>query len=408
MSERLIFTDLSANNNKFWHGHVEGTTCKTNWGRVGDTGQFKDYPFGSASAAEAKLQSLVSSKLKKGYTRQHTVVNGEVKNATGNKGNLGHIAHTQIQSAGDSETKALIDFLVQRNIHRIEGTTSIRIQDGKFTTPLGPVTLEGLDEAQALLDAMAVKGANLSFLANQYLRIIPKAFGRQRIEPASLFGTVEQLASERDTIDALRAVMTDAVVDTKVGQVFQASLVLISNDSPEFAKLVKAFNSTKNAMHAASSLRLNKAWKMKIQTAEDSFNASLGNIKELWHGTKDSNLLSLLKSGFIIPSRSQGIAIAGRMFGDGVYFSDQSTKALNYATASAPGQYGHGASVRKFMIHAAIAMGKEYHPPHSFGGLPPKGYDSTFVRGGTAGVRNNEMIVYNTNQICPKFLCEFV
>ena len=52
-SARLIFTALETNNNKFWHGHVEGTTVKTNWGRVGDVGQFKDYPCGSVASAEA-------------------------------------------------------------------------------------------------------------------------------------------------------------------------------------------------------------------------------------------------------------------------------------------------------------------------------------------------------------------
>ena len=100
------------------------------------------------------------------------------------------------------------------------------------------------------------------------------------------------------------------------------------------------------------------------------------------------------------------MAITGRMYGDGVYFSDQSTKSLNYATGSAPGQYG-GGSQRKFMLVNDVAMGKPYMATRSFSGGCPRGYDSTFAKAGSSGVRNNEMIVYRTSQVRPTYLCEF-
>ncbi|WP_430326539.1 hypothetical protein, partial [Salmonella enterica] len=56
----------------------------------------------------------------------------------------------------------------------------------------------------------------------------------------------------------------------------------------------------------------------------------VGNIKELWHGTRVGNVLSIMKGGFVIPP-SNASHVTGRMFGNGVYFSDQSTKSLNYA-----------------------------------------------------------------------------
>ncbi|MGG2383099.1 hypothetical protein, partial [Salmonella enterica] len=65
----------------------------------------------------------------------------------------------------------------------------------------------------------------------------------------------------------------------------------------------------------------------------------VGNIKELWHGTRVGNVLSIMKGGFVIPP-SNASHVTGRMFGNGVYFSDQSTKSLNYAYGCAPGQKG--------------------------------------------------------------------
>jgi poly [ADP-ribose] polymerase len=91
------------------------------------------------------------------------------------------------------------------------------------------------------------------------------------------------------------------------------------------------------------------------------------------------------------------------MFGDGVYFSDQSTKSLNYCT----GFWGGGASQRAFMILSDVAMGKIYEPTRSFRGSVSAHGDSVFAKPGKAGIMNNEMVVARTSQIMSKVLCEF-
>ncbi|MFK5151055.1 hypothetical protein ACI4CU_27210, partial [Klebsiella pneumoniae] len=131
----------------------------------------------------------------------------------------------------------------------------------------------------------------------------------------------------------------------------------------------------------------------------------VGNIKELWHGTRVGNVLSIMKGGFVIPP-SNASHVTGRMFGNGVYFSDQSTKSLNYAYGCAPGQKG-GIEKSTFMFLSDVAMGKEYIPSSWGGNLPMPGYDSTYAMAGRSGVQNNEMIVYKTYQINPRYLVEF-
>ena len=403
MMERLIFTDLGGNNNKFWHAEIDGTTVKTNWGRVGATGQFKDYHFSSTYEAQRKLDSLVNSKLAKGYTRQQTLGKSAAVSVA--------MPAVQIQHGNDAETSKLIQFLVQRNVHQIQATTTIKVNlaTGALTTPLGPVTANGLNEAEALLNRMAAKGSDFADAVNKYLRIVPRDFGRQRVTPEDLFGSPSQLQAEQATIDSLRAVITDMEQQANAGTVVPAwgtKLERIEMGSAEFKRVVKFFTGSMNRNHASANLKLRALWAMSIEAMEKAFNKKIGNEKELWHGTKDSNLLSILKTGYVIPKSGGSIAVTGRMFGDGVYFSDQSTKSLNYATGNAPGQYG-GGSARTFMLLNRVAMGREYRPTHAFRGTIPAGYDSCYVRGGTAGVRNNEMIVYKLNQICPTFLCEF-
>ena len=54
-----------------------------------------------------------------------------------------------------------------------------------------------------------------------------------------------------------------------------------------------------------------------------------------------------------------------------------------------------------------VAAGASDVPGGPAQDLPKRGYDSTFAKAGESGVMNNEMIVYQTCQINPRFLVEF-
>jgi poly [ADP-ribose] polymerase len=403
-TERLIFTDLVANNNKYWEAEMNGTLVTTRWGRVGaSVGQSKDFALGSEAAAQAFFDKKIKEKMKKGYTKQRTVATDAVA------GTVAVAQKVKIEHAGDKETSQLIDFLVKRNIHKIEGLTSVRMEAGRLTTPLGPVTAEGLDEAELILGQMAAtsKPAELAGLANTYLRIIPRNIGMRRVDPVDLFGTTEKLRKEQSTIDSLRAVVNDladkaAQATDEAPALFETKLELVAAGSDEFKRISTMFLKSQNRHHQSAGLQLRRAWRMTIASQDAAFAGDLNPVMELWHGTKDVNLLSILKNGFIIPRSGSGVQITGRMYGDGVYFSDQSTKALNYAG----GFWGGQASQRPFMLLNDVAMGKQFMAQRPFSGGCPKGYDSTFAKAGSA-VRNNEMIVYRLNQIRSKYLCEF-
>ena len=109
-----------------------------------------------------------------------------------------------------------------------------------------------------------------------------------------------------------------------------------------------------------------------------------------------------MKNGMIIPPANASHC-TGRMFGSGLYFSDQSTKSLNYA-------YGWWSGTRDnncYMFLSKVLMGKSYTPKGWSGcNSIPKGYDSIFAKAGVSGVQNNEMIVM-PNQVCPEYLIEF-
>jgi poly [ADP-ribose] polymerase len=158
-------------------------------------------------------------------------------------------------------------------------------------------------------------------------------------------------------------------------------------------------------MHQSNSLSVHAVYTVKIavmSNAFDKYGATLPDIRQLWHGTKASNLLSILKGGLIIPSSSSG-HVTGRMYGDGVYASSVSTKALNYATNF----WGSGGSTdRTFMFLLDMAMGKYYDAQTWGGSFPKSGTHSTWARAGRA-LKNDEMIVYRLDQVNLTHLVEF-
>jgi poly [ADP-ribose] polymerase len=180
-------------------------------------------------------------------------------------------------------------------------------------------------------------------------------------------------------------------------------------DKKEFDKIKNFYNKTKGGHRDVAHYDVYTVYKLSIDTMSEAFKnkgSKVGNIKRLWHGTKASNMLSILKGGMIIPKGYGGtIQVTGRMFGDGLYFSDQSTKAIRYATGA---WGGGGSSDRKFMFLVDVAMGNEYFPSGWSGNLTlPRGYHSCFAKAGRSGVMNNEMIVYNTAQANPVYIVEF-
>jgi poly [ADP-ribose] polymerase len=141
-----------------------------------------------------------------------------------------------------------------------------------------------------------------------------------------------------------------------------------------------------------------------IQEFEKS--KSLGNIMELWHGSKVANLISILLKGYINPP-SNASFVTGRLNGsEGIYLSDQSSKSLNYSEGYWSGE---SRSSRIFMFLNDVVMGNIFYPKSSEEAKRMKlgtQYHSIFVKAGVSGLYNNEMVV-PVPQINPKYLCEF-
>jgi poly [ADP-ribose] polymerase len=92
------------------------------------------------------------------------------------------------------------------------------------------------------------------------------------------------------------------------------------------------------------------------------------------------------------------------MFSDGAYFAIQSSKSLNYAHG-----YWNGTRNKTcFMFLCSVAVGRHQVPSGMTSRRPKKGFDSYWARPGqTAGIVNDEIVVFDERQVNPRFLLEF-
>jgi poly [ADP-ribose] polymerase len=425
----LNYFDPDENSNKVWIGVAyDSGFFETRFGRVRDSASLASRvkKFGSRAGAEAELERKRSEKLRKGY-KDTVVLDNQAAASLGQdrKQELSRIAAEQITGAAeDSVTAELVEYLVQVNIHHITQTTAIKYDasNATFSTPLGILTQDAISRARDLLNEIRFLNSSETEQDSRrrpgcirnYFQLVPKDFG-MRVPPSTeLLVTEEQINAEVSILEALEAALRSAAPESDTQKLFQCGLVKIPHYTDDGRRLFREvrflFETTRNSSHhpGTAKLKLTRLYEVEIEAMRAGFESAavkLGNVRsDLWHGTRASNLLSILKHGLVIPP-SNAAHCTGRMFGNGIYTSMQSTKALNYATDF--WNRSGGSNQRVFMFLCDVALGKVHKPRNYTRTFPARGTDSTWVEPGKTGLLNHECIVYDTAQVNLRYLAEF-
>lgn len=419
--KKFSCTKLDSNNNKYWNVTLyDNGDVMSEWGRQGKTKQSKTWP----GAGRSFMEKKIAEKGKKGYHENKTVEgSGDLIVKAGAVANteLKSIAAKQIKSKNPVVAK-LVDFLVDVNAHQIHQATGGKIQfdtsSATFKTTQGVVVPQQVTRARDLLSAMYgyVNVGDYDMIEddlNEYLSLIPRDFGMGRMSPSDILPDVLSIQKENDILDGLDSsfaglqnISPKKTKKRAAPKIFDVDMEIIT-DGKIIDRINSYYKRTKRTMHTSHRYRLKTIYKINIKTVIEAFKnkgEKVGNVKELFHGSRCSNVLSILRQGLIIPPASASHC-TGRLAGNGCYGSDISSKALNYSTNF---WGGRGSTDRIFMFLCDFAMGKMYRSK-GYGDYRTSkdGYDSTFMEGGKYGLHNNEMIVYDCGQVNLKYLLEF-
>jgi poly [ADP-ribose] polymerase len=417
----LAKTDPRTNENKFYEVTLQDdNTVLRRWGRVGAEGQRQIKGEGDAGFDQA-----VKAKVRDHYRPVDIVVQAETAPHEP-QSSLRDIAKRDL-GAQDPIVAALVEKLVAINRHQLMAVSGgqIRIVDGQVRTPVGLVTAQSVAKARQLLvdlERRVERGkldSTYQDVLASYLMQVPQKLPARRGWDETFFTQFTSFPRQNDLLDQLEssialAAQTPAPSNPNsspadVKRLF-AYQIALSQDRQLFKKIETFYRSTCRAQHASSRLSLKRIYTVAQPQADQAFDQlseKMGNVQSLWHGTRAHNILSIFKKGLVVPKFDQSLGMAGRLFGDGLYFSDQSSKSLNYSY----GYWDHGhAENNCFMFLCDVAMGKVYEPRCTGDARRPN-YDSCLARPGIAlrngALMNNEMIVYRIEQTKLRYLCEF-
>lgn len=438
--EILHQSNVEDNHNKFYclelqkNPNTNEYRLFSHYGRLGKTSVYDIRDAPNLQVAEVEYEKILKKKKKgkkeketDGTIKEKRYVKIETPKPTVGSENICNrsvstvttkVSHIDTSSLSDSHVARIIDQVAQENIHNITTKTTLTLTSSGFETPLGPVTKQHVQKARQPLELMnsllrrgkldetdkKVREAN-----NLYYSLIPHPFGH-KILPSDWILSAEKLEDEFDLLDQLEtAVQMGSAMQQSAKQKLNALGTEMERvtDNKEIERIRNYIEKSKAHNH-----RNLDVWKYKMKNIfkicipeerkrYEKNGKKLGNIKELFHGSRNCNILSILKGGLIIPSVNAG-HVTGRLFGNGLYFAHNSTKSLNYSTgwwARSRNKFGNC-----FLFLADVAMGKEYMT-HSHFGNPPSSYSSLHAKKGSQ-LQNDEYIVYNLNQCSLTYLVE--
>jgi len=430
-------SNAQGNNNKFYCIELQKNDLNhyrlfTHYGRLGLTEIFdvrEQYDDGNPLTLEdAKkeygkiLKKKLRGKKMDGYVEKYEVV--ETNHPAVGSDNLRRKAvalPTKKQSSSnvDPEVANLVNRIFEENIHNIQNLVDVALTDNGFETPLGPLTGTHIDKAKEPLNeikdmikqGVSVDNQDLLKANTYFFSLIPhKFFGR--ISKCDLISTNDSLLDKYNLLETMKsAVDMGGNLGSTSNDRYGALGVDIRllQDRIEKERIIESIRSTRASNHKSLNvwnMNVGKIYDIIIPFERKRFagtGLSVGNKTELFHGSRNGNILSILKNGLMVfkshPTK------AGDMFGPGIYFADSSTKSANYSSGFWGGVRNKYNSNFLFLADVTLGTIKEEQSSKYYTEAPA-GYHS--VKGCRGSyLYNNEFIVYKPEQVTLKYLVEF-
>lgn len=401
-------TSLEANNNKFYVLEVHEAQGRyrlfTHYGRVGTDGIKEGRFADDREAILAEYGRILKEKTspRKGY------VPIEIEKATVGSSAFQVTTEQAFREKRGVKPTELRSEIAQFVEHIYDESKAELVR--RIETPLGSLSKAQIERgADALRDLRfaIVRGHQdrIVPLTGQYYSLVPHRLGRWTDVNDVAINTVEKADSEEELLQLMRDVYhvqkdLESEVDRKY-RALGARLDVVERDDPDYARVEKKILATQSHRHYFK-LKVNRVFRACLpdeRTRYEREGQGVGNVQELFHGTKNSNMVGILSRGLLIAPKN--VPVTDYMFGKGIYFADQSTKSAQYSLMWANNRRSMG-----YLFLADVALGKvKKETGPQYREEAPNGHHSVQ---GCQGLHlvHNEFIIYNTAQCTLRFIAE--
>lgn len=370
------------NHNKYYEMQETSECIQVKYGRV-------DQSCIEITKPISQWSSLVKSKVKKGYvdvTEFVAVVKDDKQQAN-------NIVYTQ----------ELYDIFLKKMMDYRDGLVS-----ATYTVKATQVTRRQLEQAQIYINDLAKVGEDydtqyVNDLLLKLYTVIPRYMRKVQdylLPNITLNKLVEQ---EQDKLDALSSQVVedidknieacnDVPVINTIANTLNITIEVIK-DYPEDIKYIT--KQLGNRIKGLFKVEINKHKQKYYKYLEECNKDTTQGYRYLIHGTRCSSVIPIIEQGMKIRP-SGNYHFSGKIYGDGIYFSEVTQKSLGYT----------GYDNDKVLLIYKVFVGNPYVYKGWYRGndfnlcydeLKQRGYDSTFVEAGN-GLLNSEIIVYKEEQ----------
>lgn len=404
----LNYASLGENSNKYFIMELQEGTGQYPYciyvenGRMGGpTPQRRDRFYHSLYEAESDYRDLKSEKNRKGYKEVDVDDNSNGSSAS---------TTVTVKQKTKKEDLSKINDKVLRLIGKLyQDATSYLVQ--AIQTPLGKLSatqvakgLEILARIEDILDSGS-GGYQLDQLSNEFYSVIPVTFGTKVDYNKFLINNYNKLNQQKDLLGVMSSVVKaqDSLEKTLEDKykALNIKLKALTTRTKEYKQIEAMVNGT-HSRHHNFNVNIQEIYKIEDMIGHDQFNPLKVETMNLFHGSRNENVLSIMQNGLKIKPKSA--VHTGSMFGAGIYFASDVTKSANYCW----GFNGGGRSDTYYMFVSEVATGKikDYENAQPQLSSAPYGYNS--VRGVKGrSLLHDEYIVYKESRSKLKYIIEF-
>lgn len=314
----------------------------------------------------------------------------------------------------DPTIAKLVDQWYRESSTAIKNNAAVTITKDGMETPLGVLSFKQIEVGKKILGELgeAVKAKNnkeIKLLTGNFYSHIPSALGR-KISDSDLINSDAIIQQKVDLLQMMHDSL-EIGGEALVGDIelkyksLSADMEYIKPSDSEWQRIQKKINDTKGASHYSTKTKVRSILKVNLNADRKPFSdCSVDNMQELFHGSRNMNILGILRSGMrIAPPEAPA---SGLMFDKGAYFADASTKSINYSLYPFPGSE-RANNCFLFLFNVKLGKIKELQDSDYNASKYVKKDKYNSVKG-CAGrsLIYNEYIIYDTIQCSAQYLVE--
>jgi poly [ADP-ribose] polymerase len=361
----LNMTDLKDNKNKFYIMQIielggNSYSLMKRYGRIGEKGMINYTPSQNVDYLCSEFEKVFKDKTKNNWSnrKQFVPANGKYY--------LCEVSYEEETQSTPTVTKSQIqtpiivvpctlDVKVQHFLSLVSNqdlitASLLRLEIDAKKMPLGKLSQGQLQKAYDVLKQIQTRmsaGANkdeLMSLSSQFYILIP-CVSSSRVTRLPTIANAEIITRLMSVVDELSNLqIAHSVLSTTnsgmhaLDNVYQELKTMIRPlaNQPMLQAILTYVKNTHGKTHTGYGIEVVNVYEIQRQGEKERYDTycqqhQIDNKMLLWHGTRLTNYLSILKMGLVLRSDLiPGTIITGKMFGNGVYGANSFSKSFNY------------------------------------------------------------------------------